>query len=116
MCVERYCEFIERKMKGGFSSIFVLYTIKSAPEPIHGYSIINKIQQLSSSAIVIQAGTVYPILRNLEDLGLIEHTLERSLRGPERKVYILTSEGRRVIDRFDILIDTFISTIQALRA
>ena len=108
-------EFWEKYKAEIVLAVLVLYTIKSSSDPIHGYSIINRIREVSSCSINIQAGTVYPILRNLEGLGLIEHDTERSIRGPERKVYSLTDDGFAVIDRFDSLLDTFFNTVMILR-
>ena len=115
MGMERYCDLMERNMKGGFSSVLVLYTISSSPEPIHGYSIIRRINERTDGTISLGAGTIYPILRNLEEGGLVRHSAERSVRGPQRKVYSLTMEGREVVQRVDGVIDQFFDAVTRVR-
>ena len=115
LCVERFCQSVERKLKGGLSSVLVLYMISSSRVPIHGYSIIHRMEEVTEGSISIQAGTVYPILRNLEEMGLVSHEAERSVRGPARKVYSLTSEGRTAVQRFDQVIGDFFGAIESVR-
>ena len=112
---ERFCRHVEKKMKGGFSSAMVLYIICSSNKPIHGYHIIQRIGSLTPNSIVMHPGTVYPILRNLERLGLVTHGREKSLRGPERKVYSITEEGKAALARFDKVIDGYFQAIALMR-
>ncbi len=115
LCVERFCQGVERKLKGGLSSVLVLYMISSSRAPIHGYSIIHRMEKVTGGSISIQAGTVYPILRTLEEMGFVSHEAERSVRGPARKVYTLTPEGRTAVQRFDELIGDFFGAIESVR-
>ena len=64
----------------------------------------------------MRAGTVYPILRNLEEMGLVSHDAERSVRGPERKVYTLTDDGKEAVGRFDQVISEFYLAIASVRS
>lgn len=115
LCIERFCQGVERKLKGGLSSVLVLYMISSSQVPIHGYSIIHRMEEVSGGSICIQAGTVYPILRKLEEMGFVSHEAERSVRGPKRKVYSLTPEGMEAVQRFDQLLGDFFSAIESVR-
>ena len=115
LCVERFCQGVERKLKGGLSSVLVLYMISSSRVPIHGYSIIHRMEEVTGGSIIIQAGTVYPILRTLEEMGFVSHVAERSIRGPARKVYSLTPESRAAVQRFDQLIGDFFGAIESVR-
>ncbi|MCK4971619.1 MAG: helix-turn-helix transcriptional regulator [Thermoplasmata archaeon] len=114
--VDRYCKHVEQKLKGGLSSVLVLYTIGGAGRPIHGYSIIQRIDELTGGYVKVRAGTVYPILRNLEEMGLVSHDAERSVRGPERKVYTLTDDGKEAVGRFDQVIGEFYLAIASVRS
>jgi PadR family transcriptional regulator PadR len=116
MDVEQCCDLMERNMRGGFSSVLVLYAISSSSRPIHGYSLIRRISERTGGAISLRAGTVYPILRNLEEGGLVSHSVERSDRGPQRKVYSLTEEGREAVNRFDGVVDDFLDAVSRMRA
>ena len=116
MVAERFCEYIEKKMKGGFSSILVLYTIGTSEGPIHGYHIIQRINRVTEGSINFGAGTVYPILRNLERIGLVEHCSEKSERGPSRKAYNLTCDGRAAVRQFDGMVSEFFEAVKRIRS
>lgn len=57
--------------------------------PKHGYEIMRSIEEKSQGTYTPSAGTVYPTLQMLEDLGQI-----RGLESQGRKVYELTDAGR----------------------
>jgi len=62
--------------------------------PMHGYSIIKTI--FRSSGVLVSQGMLYPLLRRLEEEGLVAREAGRSGRG---KVYVLTSQGREALER-----------------
>lgn len=59
----------------------------------YGYEIVRLLGQIEG--LVIQEGTVYPILSRLKREGLLSTELRESAEGPPRKYYRLTAEGRR---------------------
>jgi DNA-binding PadR family transcriptional regulator len=61
-----------------------------APQPRHGYEIIQAIGDKSRGAYKPSPGVVYPTLQMLEELG---HA--RTIPRDERKVYEITDEGKR---------------------
>ena len=108
MTVEEYCDIIETKMKGGLFSVVVLYIISDARVPIHGYLITKSLEELAGRSLYIQAGTLYPILKNLEGNGLIQHEMVKSTEGPPRKVYRVTRDGRNALkDLLPVMDDLF---------
>jgi DNA-binding PadR family transcriptional regulator len=64
-----------------------------AEKPMHGYQLIQEIQERSGGAWKPSPGSVYPTLQLLNDEGLI--TAEES---NGRKTYSLTPEGRAAAD------------------
>jgi DNA-binding PadR family transcriptional regulator len=62
-----------------------------AEKPMHGYQIIQEIEQRSHGAWKPSPGSVYPTLQQLEDEGLV-----RADEQDGRRVYRLTEDGRRV--------------------
>jgi PadR family transcriptional regulator PadR len=64
-------------------------------EPMHGYGILLRIQQLSSGRLLIQQGSLYPALYRLEHRGLIAAEWGESDNNRKAKYYKLTAEGRR---------------------
>jgi len=61
-----------------------------APQPRHGYEIIQVIGDKSEGSYKPSPGVVYPTLQMLEELG---HTRTTDREG--RKIYEITDEGRR---------------------
>lgn len=65
-----------------------------AEKPRHGYEIIKELEDRSGGAYAPSAGTIYPTLSLLEDLGYASVTVEEG----GKKVYAITDEGRRFLD------------------
>jgi transcriptional regulator len=64
-------------------------------DPMHGYGILLRIQQLSEGRLQIQQGSLYPALYRLEYRGLIKAEWGESDNNRKAKFYRLTAEGRR---------------------
>jgi len=62
--------------------------------PIHGYAIAQRIQQMSSEALQVQQGSLYPALHRLEYKKLLAATWKLTETGREAKFYALTAKGR----------------------
>jgi PadR family transcriptional regulator, regulatory protein PadR len=73
-----------------------LLVLKSlAMEPLHGWAISKRIQQMSSEVLTVNQGSLYPALYRLEDRGWIASKEAQSAEGRRIKVYRLTVAGRR---------------------
>src|ERR1039457_5254931 len=55
-----------------------------AMEPIHGYGIALRIQQMSRDILQIQQGSLYPALYRLEERGYMDAEWRRPTRGAWR--------------------------------
>jgi transcriptional regulator len=64
-------------------------------QPIHGYGILLRIQQLSKERLQIQQGSLYPALYRLESRGMIRAEWGESDNGRRAKFYQLTPAGKR---------------------
>lgn len=73
-----------------------------APQPRHGYEIIQAISDKSRGAYKPSPGVVYPTLQMLEELG---HA--RTIPRDERKVYEITDEGKRELAAHREEVDEF---------
>jgi DNA-binding PadR family transcriptional regulator len=58
-------------------------------EPAHGYELMKRLEERSGGMYRASAGTVYPVLQQLEDEGLV-----RIEEADGKKVYNLTEAGR----------------------
>jgi len=65
----------------------------------HGYEITKELERLSRGQIVMQAGTLYPILHKLERKELIVSDWQMGPEERPRRVYSLTENGRTEVER-----------------
>jgi transcriptional regulator len=70
----------------------------AALRPIHGYAIVQRIQQLSKDALQIRQGSLYPALYRLEERGWLKSDWKKTEGGRDAKFYSLTKAGRRQLD------------------
>lgn len=64
-------------------------------EPTHGYLLLSKLEEHGLTGI--KSGTLYPLLRTLEESGDIVSEWEIADRGPARKTFRITSQGQRTL-------------------
>ena len=64
-----------------------------ALEPLHGYAIAQRLQQVSRDVVIVQQGTLYPALHRLEKRGLLKAEWKPSDTGRDAKFYRLTKAG-----------------------
>ena len=70
----------------------------TAPRPLHGYGIVQRIQQISREALQIRQGSLYPALYRLENQGLLSAEWGKTETGREAKFYTVTRAGRRYLE------------------
>lgn len=68
-------------------------------QPIHGYAIVQRIQQISKDALQIRQGSLYPALYKLENQGWLKAEWKMTNLGRDAKYYSLTKRGRQQLDR-----------------
>ena len=69
-----------------------------ALEPVHGYAIAQRIQQMSKDVLQIQQGSLYPALYRLEERGYIDAEWRQSDQGRMAKYYKLTKKGAKQLE------------------
>ncbi|HEY3841221.1 MAG TPA: PadR family transcriptional regulator [Bryobacteraceae bacterium] len=70
-----------------------------ALQPIHGYAIAQRLQQVSREVVQAPQGTLYPALHRLENRGLLACDWKETESGREAKFYRLTRKGRAELER-----------------
>ena len=92
----------------------VLQTLDSLG-PLHGYAIAARLEQVSSGALQLNMGTLYPALMRLEQRGLLRGRWGSTETNRKARFYALTSAGRRQLarekdawDRMAGIIDTLL--------
>jgi PadR family transcriptional regulator PadR len=68
-------------------------------EPMHGWGIAQRIQQLSKEVLQIQQGSLYPALYRLERKKWIRAEWGSSENNRRAKFYALTNAGRRQLEK-----------------
>ena len=64
-------------------------------EPLHGWGIAQRIQQISKDVLQVNQGSLYPALQRLEIAGWIASEWGASENNRRAKFYRLTATGRR---------------------
>jgi transcriptional regulator len=70
-----------------------------ALEPLHGWAVSQRLQQMSSDELQVSDGSLYPALHKLEQEGWIKATWKTSELGRRAKFYELTRAGRKQLER-----------------
>ena len=63
--------------------------------PMHGYGVVEFIQQTSEDVLRVEEGALYPALHRLELRGLLSSEWGVSENNRRAKYYRLTAEGRK---------------------
>ena len=71
------------------------YILISLADPLHGYGIMQNVEEISNGYVNLGPGTLYGALSKLEKQGLIKKTEDN--KGDRRKYYILTEFGKSVV-------------------
>jgi PadR family transcriptional regulator, regulatory protein PadR len=77
----------------GTLDLLILKTI--ALEPMHGWGISQRIQQISNDVLQVGQGSLYPALHRLEYRGWIQSDWGSSENNRRAKFYSLTTTGKK---------------------
>jgi PadR family transcriptional regulator PadR len=81
----------------GTLHMLILKTL--ALEPMHGYGIGVRLEQISRGVFQVNAGSLFPALRRLERDGLIKGGWQATENNRRAKYYLLTAAGRAQLKR-----------------
>jgi PadR family transcriptional regulator len=81
----------------GTLDVLVLQVVAS--EPMHGYAIGQRIEQLTNDVLQIEQGSLYPALYRLERNGWLKAKWQQTETNRRAKVYSLTRQGRQRLDQ-----------------
>jgi transcriptional regulator len=69
-----------------------------AIDPLHGYAIAQRLEQVSRGVVQVPEGSLYPALHRLENRGLLAADWKKTETGREAKFYRLTRKGRKRLE------------------
>lgn len=79
----------------GTLDLLILKTLSL--EPMHGWAIAQRLEQLTSEALRVGQGSLYPALQRLEEKGWVESDWRVTDQNRRARYYELTSAGRRAL-------------------
>jgi PadR family transcriptional regulator PadR len=80
----------------GTLDLLILRTLQNGA--MHGWSISERIQQISRDVLQVNQGSLYPALHRLEHQGWIEAEWGISELGRRARFYKLTAQGRKQLE------------------
>ncbi len=90
------------------------YIMLTLVEPLHGYAVMKKVEEISKGTVKVGPGTLYGAFTLLEKEGLIVKVKEEN----RRKSYVLTPKGKKAlvnqIKRLEIMTESGLSVIDML--
>jgi PadR family transcriptional regulator, regulatory protein PadR len=87
----------QKELNAGTVALVLLAILDATGEPLYGYQIAKQLEGASAGTLPVKQGTLYPVLRSMEEQGLLASKVEPSVSGPPRKYYTITAEGRTVL-------------------
>ena len=90
----------QKELSAGTVSLVLLAVLAQASEPLYGYLIAKRLEQVGEGVLAGKQSALYPVLRNLEGSGLLDSHVEPSVSGPPRRYYRITAEGRQVLEHW----------------
>jgi PadR family transcriptional regulator PadR len=81
----------------GTLDVLILKTLTL--EPMHGWGVTLRIQQISGEVLQVRPGALYPALSRLEHQGWITAKWATTEAGRRAKYYSLTRAGRHQLER-----------------
>lgn len=82
----------------GTLDLLVLKTLETLG-PLHGYSIAQRLHQVSREALRLNQGTLYPALLRLEHSGWISSKWGTTENNRKARYYSITKAGRKRLDQ-----------------
>ena len=79
----------------GSLDLLILKTLSL--EPMHGWGISQRVQQISGGVLEVNQGSLYPALQRLEKEGLVKSRWGTTTNNRRARYYELTSAGRRAL-------------------
>ena len=79
----------------GTLELLILKTLSL--QPMHGWAVAQRLQQLSDEALQVGQGSLYPALQRLEEKGWVDSEWGATDENHRVKYYRLTASGRRAL-------------------
>jgi PadR family transcriptional regulator PadR len=85
-------------------------------EPMHGWAVSARIQQISRGVLEVNQGSLYPALQRLEQKGWIESEWRATEQNRRAKYYRLSAAGRRAVGTETAQWRTYVKAVELILA
>lgn len=86
----------DRELVKGSTSLLVLQLLNE--RDMYGYELVKEMDHRSGHNLQMKEGTLYPALHKLEKQEYIECYWQNQEKGPARKYYRITLEGKKILE------------------
>jgi PadR family transcriptional regulator PadR len=93
-----YTRKFRKELMAGLSSLVLLAVLARAGREMYGYEIAKAVKAEGEGGLIFKQGAIYPVLRSLNTLGLLDSRVEASAFGPPRRYYNITNDGRQALN------------------
>ncbi len=87
----------QKELNSGTTALVLLGILGQTSKPMYGYEIAKLIEANVKDMPIMKLGALYPVLRSLENIGLLESEVEPSVSSPPRRYYRITENGRKTL-------------------
>jgi PadR family transcriptional regulator PadR len=87
----------QKELNAGIASLILLSVLSRSKQPMYGYQIAKMLEESGSEVSMMKQGALYPVLRSLEENGLLASNVEPSVSGPPRRYYSITPDGHQAL-------------------
>ncbi len=87
----------QKELNSGTVALVLLSVLARSTEPLYGYQIAKHVGAWKENIPMMKQGALYPVLRSLENSGLLKSEVEPSVSGPPRRYYKITDTGRETL-------------------
>ncbi len=85
---------IDKTLVSGSMTMLLLKLLEE--KDMYGYEMIDTLRKKSNNVFELKAGTLYPLLHNLEKKKLLV-SYEQQVLGKKRKYYSITKDGKSLL-------------------
>lgn len=84
------------QMRKGMLEYCIMLLLKD--QPCYSSDIIGRLKEAN---LLVVEGTLYPLLTRLKNDGVLAYEWQESTQGPPRKYYVLSEEGRQMLEALE---------------
>ena len=90
----------QKELNSGTAALVLLGILDRADHPMYGYQVAKLMESVNNNVPMMKQGALYPVLRSLENSGLLASQVEPSVSGPPRRYYQITDLGHETLERW----------------